>query len=231
MAFHERYRSNAQGRDFVLGDLHGMVDALHDALDEASFDPRRDRCFCVGDLVDRGPDSLAAAKLVTEPWFHAVRGNHEDMLIRVVDGERGQLIPIWRRNGGAWGLSFRRPNRAARQAAELCRNLPHAITLMHQSGWRIGICHAQCPVDDWEEIESLEQDHVQTNQMLWGRSRIVADNPDHVDNVDLTVHGHTIIDRPLLTRNALFIDTGAAIGGPLTLLCLDDWIANSSGKP
>lgn len=37
-------------------------------------------------------------------------------------------------------------------------------------------------------------------------------------NIDLTIHGHTPLDAPLLLGNALFIDTGCFQGGPLTLL-------------
>lgn len=35
----------------------------------------------VGDLVDRGPDSIGCLKLLEAPWFHAVMGNHEQLLL------------------------------------------------------------------------------------------------------------------------------------------------------
>lgn len=226
MAFQQTFAANILGRDFVIGDLHGMVSLLHEQLDAVLFDRAKDRCFSVGDLVDRGPDSPAAARLVMEDWFHAVRGNHEDMLIRAVEGERGSLLKIWRQNGGQWGQSWWRPNPDAEEAAELCRQLPFAITLTHRRGWRIGICHAQCPVDDWAHIETIESDEDRISEMLWGRSRIFADNPPSIDGIDLTIHGHTVIQAPMLRRNALFIDTGASVQGSLTLLCLDDWIGD-----
>lgn len=72
--------ANTQGTDYILGDLHGCFQLLQDLLHKVNFDPTQDRLFSVGDLVDRGPDSLACLQLLKEPWFYAVLGNHELML-------------------------------------------------------------------------------------------------------------------------------------------------------
>ncbi|MCA4078770.1 metallophosphoesterase, partial [Pseudomonas kurunegalensis] len=56
----KRFAANRAGRDFAVGDIHGHFTRLQAALDSAGFDPAIDRLFSVGDLVDRGPDSLAA---------------------------------------------------------------------------------------------------------------------------------------------------------------------------
>jgi len=42
----------------ILGDLQGCCDALVRVLDETGFSPSRDHLVTVGDLVNRGPDSL-----------------------------------------------------------------------------------------------------------------------------------------------------------------------------
>ena len=76
-----RLSGNTRGRDLVVGDLHGHRDLLEQELERLGFDPTRDRVFSVGDLVNRGPDSLGTLSLVEEPWFHAVLGNHELMLL------------------------------------------------------------------------------------------------------------------------------------------------------
>ncbi|ACK78677.1 metallophosphoesterase [Acidithiobacillus ferrooxidans] len=72
---------NAQGRDFIVGDLHGCRSMLDALLGHAGFDTARDRLFSVGDLVDRGPDSMACLDLLLEPWFYPVLGNHDAMLM------------------------------------------------------------------------------------------------------------------------------------------------------
>lgn len=73
--------SNAHGRDYIVGDLHGCTNMLLALLDHVQFDPAADRVFSVGDLVDRGPDSEGCLALLEHPWFHAVLGNHDAMLL------------------------------------------------------------------------------------------------------------------------------------------------------
>jgi hypothetical protein len=76
-----RLPTNKTGRDFVLGDLHGTTDLLRALMEYVAFDPDKDRIFSVGDLIDRGEDSPGGLALLLEPWFHAVLGNHEDMMM------------------------------------------------------------------------------------------------------------------------------------------------------
>ena len=77
----QRFERNVFGRDFVVGDLHGCFDLLCEQMDRVGFDPKTDRIFSVGDLVDRGTQSKDALNWMAQPWFHAVRGNHEEMAI------------------------------------------------------------------------------------------------------------------------------------------------------
>lgn len=67
--------ANSLGRDFIVDDLHGCLDLLDIELDRVGFDPAVDRLFSVGDLIDRGPDSMGCLRLLNKPWFFAVRGN------------------------------------------------------------------------------------------------------------------------------------------------------------
>lgn len=220
--FHRHVPHNRYGRDFVIGDLHGHLPVLQEALAARRFIPGRDRLFSVGDLVDRGPDSPGCAALAREPWFFAVRGNHEDMLLRALAGEGARITEVWRQNGGEWGLEGWQPNAAARAAGTLLADLPWAITLHHKNGLRFGLCHAECPVSDWTQLPQVERDPERARAMLWGRDRIRREAPP-VAGIDLTIHGHTVVERPLLDGNALFIETGVfRRQGRLTLLCLDE---------
>ena len=60
------FETNRLGRDFVVGDLHGMFDHLRALMAEVGFDGDRDRLFSVGDLVDRGPGSARALEVQLE---------------------------------------------------------------------------------------------------------------------------------------------------------------------
>ena len=90
--FIKKVKPNVDGRDFVIGDLHGCFDELHKLLKFVNFDPTQDRLFSTGDLIDRGPYSSECMKMIQEPWFYPVLGNHEDLLInkaRMISSDQG----------------------------------------------------------------------------------------------------------------------------------------------
>jgi serine/threonine protein phosphatase 1 len=101
---------------FVVGDIHGRPDLLRALLDGAGREPRRrDRRAIVflGDLVDRGPDSLGAIDLAIGAGKRlgaeesiALMGNHEAMMRLTLDPKTPfeaalDALENWLRNGGA----------------------------------------------------------------------------------------------------------------------------------
>jgi serine/threonine protein phosphatase 1 len=99
-----RFPLNDQGRDFVVGDIHGMFQHLTQLLDKIGFDEEHDRLFSVGDLVDRGPESKRALEWLDKPWFYACRGNHEQFAI---DSDDPEQLDVWvNYNGGEWWLDL-----------------------------------------------------------------------------------------------------------------------------
>ena len=113
----QRFTRNLSGRDFVVGDIHGHFTKLQHALDSVAFDPSMDRLFSVGDLVDRGPECELVLEWLAKPWFHPVRGNHDDYVCRHHTAQIGN----WLRNGGAWfqGIPFNEREAYAVQFREL----------------------------------------------------------------------------------------------------------------
>jgi serine/threonine protein phosphatase 1 len=70
-----------RGRAFIVADLFGQRTPLLRLLDHVRFDPVLDQLFSVGNLVDRGPDSLKCLQLLTKPWFFACLGDREAQLL------------------------------------------------------------------------------------------------------------------------------------------------------
>ncbi|KUZ74340.1 metallophosphoesterase [Burkholderia ubonensis] len=209
-----RHPANTVGRDFVVGDLHGCLDALRALLHEIRFDPGRDRLFCVGDLVDRGPESEAALDLLDRPWCHVVRGNHEEVLSLVA---HGKLAPdAWRGIGGDWGADL--PPERLREHAARVDALP-LVRVVGDGPERFNVLHAEFFGDDAD----LDTGHYAPDvreRLIWGRDLVqgLAD-PGLQHGLSLTCSGHTPVRAPLRIGAQWFIDTGAfAPAGRLTLV-------------
>jgi len=62
---------------WLVGDVQGCARELDALLSLVRFDPARDELWCLGDLVNRGPDSLAALRLWRDVAGRSLLGNHD----------------------------------------------------------------------------------------------------------------------------------------------------------
>ncbi len=76
--------------DHLIGDVQGCDEALGRLLDEIGFSPSRDHLWLLGDLVNRGPDSLATLRRLRALGNAAtcLLGNHDLHLLAVAHGVR-----------------------------------------------------------------------------------------------------------------------------------------------
>lgn len=78
--------------DYLIGDLQGCCDPLDRLLATIGFSPSRDRVHLLGDLVNRGPQSLRVLERLSSlgDAAHCLLGNHDLHLIAVAHGVRKQ---------------------------------------------------------------------------------------------------------------------------------------------
>lgn len=222
-------------RLYAVGDIHGRLDLL-DALLCRIGDDLRARPVAtggativfLGDLIDRGPDSAGVVERISTLRDMPARallllGNHEEILLRVLDGEPG-LAYDWLGFGGdacveSYGLSAAamKAMSEARIAETLRTAIPPAhIAFIKEGGdtIRFGdylLVHAGIRPG----IAIKDQ---QPHDLRWIRQPFLSDAHDHGCFV---VHGHTISEGVDHRSNRVGIDTGAYRTGILTAAVME----------
>ncbi|GMV45784.1 MAG: hypothetical protein AMXMBFR66_11820 [Pseudomonadota bacterium] len=127
----------------LLGDVQGCLQPLERLLAEIGFSPSRDRIVVLGDLVNRGPESLATLRRLMGLGDAAqcLLGNHDLHLLAVAQGVRPP------QRGDTLGEILAAPDRAA--LLEWLRARPLAL---RAGGW---LCvHAGVP-PQWSGAQTL----------------------------------------------------------------------------
>lgn len=219
------FTTNTAGTDYVVGDIHGCIDYLNRAMELLKFDKACDRMFSVGDLIDRGPYSMETGELIMEPWFFAVRANHEDMMIKSVVDNDWRATDMWLNNGGDWSRQCDQAR--VRALAEAAATLPYVIAVGDSGIDRFNIVHAELAFDDgikrivvsdqWLDNGVFTAGQLFT--MIWGREMISCGEEHypphpsklfhHPEHLSPTYVGHTPVQRPVRVQNQIYIDSGA----------------------
>jgi len=220
-------------RAYAVGDVHGRLDLLEQllvAIDED--DARRPRCetalIFLGDLIDRGPDSRGVIERLRTFRHHRLRpqfiaGNHEEVLLRLLNGEN-EILYSWLRYGGreclaSYGCDLAKidlsdemsalttirsvfPSSHVKFIGSFCDTLRLGDYFFVHAGIRPGVDLSLQSISD----------------LRWIRSTFLDDKSDHGA---IVVHGHTISSDAQFEVNRIGIDTGAYRTGRLTAVGLE----------
>lgn len=204
------FSRNTQGRDFVVGDIHGHFSTLEDMLTAVSFNTEKDRIFSVGDLIDRGPESARVVEFLNYDWFHAIMGNHERMLLD--SSNEPNIYHSWtEHNGGAWWKDI--PAKLQPRLREIINRLPLAFEIDSPVG-RVGLVHADIPPNcTWQTFVKHLDKEGYSEFALWSRQRYkqlqLMGRTHPIQGIDLVIFGHTPVERITHSANIYYIDTGA----------------------
>jgi serine/threonine protein phosphatase 1 len=225
-------------RVFVVGDIHGEFGKLAEALKAVNFDPEcGDVLGSVGDLVDRGPNSLEFLKWIGYPWFLRVKGNHEDFAQALI--EKKIKTADFEKWGGGWFVALSTDDQI--RVALALNAAPLVLEIKTPGGYHIGITHADCQ-DSWlRQTQQLAVNNraailtVLMSREYWKRDNYdrslrsddaVIDHSEFmVGGIDHVFCGHTPVEEVFTRGNRTWIDTGACFkGGHLTLLEVDPFL-------
>jgi serine/threonine protein phosphatase 1 len=220
-------------RAYAIGDIHGRLDLLDQLIeavdaDDAARPPAQTHLIFLGDLIDRGPQSAEVIERVieirnTRPNVSVIAGNHEEVFLLALEGDR-EALRFFSRIGGretilSYGIADETYNRtdydgladllAAHVPAhhvEFLGSLKDTVTLgdylFVHAGIRPGV-----PLEE-QKLSDLR----------WIR-RTFLDFQGYEGFV--VVHGHTPCAAVEHRHNRVGIDTGAWETGRLTALGLE----------
>jgi serine/threonine protein phosphatase 1 len=217
-------------RLYVIGDVHGRDDLLAQLARRIELDVtgsgQNAITIFLGDYIDRGPKSADVLhRLAARDWplpFIALRGNHEQMLLRFLDD--ASYLKAWRHFGGLEtlfsfginGLKALETSACAETQREFKMRLSPAqldFITGTPTSYQLGdyyFCHAGIrpgtPLADQKD-----------DDLLWIREEFTTSEVQHEKMI---VHGHTSVEKAEIRHNRINIDTGAYITGVLTCLVL-----------
>lgn len=162
-------------RHFVVGDIHGRYETFLNLLEAINYDDTTDIIYSVGDLIDRGTQSVETVKFFQQPNNHAVLGNHEQM---INDPDQWKSTWLYPPNGGPATLhSLKQHDLELSWLENFCETLPICLDVGSdtQDG-AFRLIHAELPPTLSEVVFRwvLSITNVADGDLLWGRETISA---------------------------------------------------------
>jgi serine/threonine protein phosphatase 1 len=230
-------------RAYAIGDVHGcseLLDRLLSAIeaDIATRPQKKISIVFLGDLIDRGLGSAQVLERLRTyspdgAAVHFVMGNHEEVMLRVLEGDI-DLLTSWLRFGGAetlrsYGLDSSELTTQSKE--DLIGRIRQAIPAEHQEfldGFADSISFGDYLFVHAGIRPGIALSEQSQEDLRWIREPFLQDESDHGS---IVVHGHTITNQVEFTANRIGIDTGAYSTGTLSALAIDGrerWLIQAS---
>lgn len=215
---------------YCIGDLHGRRDCLraaHDLIDADCAARNHDFVteICLGDYVDRGPDSAgvidALMARAEQRTCHFLRGNHERAMSDFLDGR--MPLESWRAFGGyetimSYGLD---PRTLARNEADAPAMLAERMPQAHRTFLASLVNSVR--IQSYFFVHAGIRPGIPLHeQSEWDLLRIRDEFLESTEDFGaVVVHGHTPAAAPELLFNRINLDTGAYATGRVGIALID----------
>ncbi|WP_449622502.1 bis(5'-nucleosyl)-tetraphosphatase PrpE [Robertmurraya sp. Marseille-Q9965] len=217
----------------IIGDIHGCFHEFHELTKKLNYDwtsgipiHPQDRCLAfVGDLTDRGPESLKVVEVIwklviKEKLAFYTPGNHCNKLYRYFLGNKVQVTHGLETTVAEYEeLTSKKQKQIKEMFIELYERNP-----LHQvlDDGKLVIAHAGIREDYIGKENSKVKTFVLYGDITGEKhpdgSPIRRDWAKHYKGNRTIVYGHTPVKEPRVLNNTYNIDTGAVFGGKLTAL-------------
>lgn len=221
-----------KGRRLLVGDLHGNLFGLQQALDECDFNYGVDELYSIGDLCDGWYMTPEVIDLLMQiPNFTLVLGNHEKYLMEYLFS--ANIHPDWRANGGqatidAYSMipsDMREKHRRFLNTGHYYYILDEYLLVHGGYDWRIPLA---------ENVWSHGNNNIFTwDRELWEKVWKIETSPKYEikflptkDDFKKIFIGHTAIGHlnnyePIQACQVWNIDTGGGSEGKVTIIDMD----------
>lgn len=211
-------------RTIIIGDIHGCIDEFNELLIKLSYNSIEDRLILVGDLVDRGPNSVAVVSRARELNLECVMGNHEHKFLKWFRSQ-GSKADVYDRNDYYRNLSD--------EDIQYIANMPTYIELedmiIVHAGVMPGIDASRQSKDDLMYLRYTDSNRnfISLRTIAKFGKEIAGAKfwTEFWHGPKSVVYGHNVesLDKPRIDEVAsnVFcygIDTGCCFGGKLTAL-------------
>ena len=200
----------------VVGDVHGCATLAAKLIDKLRDSHPDIKLLFVGDYIDRGEESRQVIELLMGmPEVTCLMGNHERMCLDFLaePEERGGR---WLRNGGlqtvaSYGVAGSQTELTKMRDALALAMGDKVINWLaerplHAKFGNLYAIHAGA-----DPARPIEEQGEKT--LIWGHS-LFKKQPRYDGH--WVIHGHTIVDQPIVENGRISIDTGAYATGRLT---------------
>jgi serine/threonine protein phosphatase 1 len=181
---------------FAMSDLHGCGWAWKKIKEYLNPE---DEIICLGDIIDRGPDSWELFKTIyNDPQVKVIlRGNHEDMMVNairdyLIDGYMWdyQSYSLCIHNGGRQTLADWEIDPDRIDWFKRLRDLPTWDTY-YVNDREIILCHAG--FTPWMEESGTSYELPCDEDLIWDRDHLFESYDENKMEDIIIVHGHTTI--------------------------------------
>ena len=187
--------------NYVIADIHGGSRTFKTLLERIQL-RHDDRLYLLGDYVDRGPDSKGVldtiSRLIVSGYdVRALRGNHDDMLLRMISHDNDELSTPYRVEWG-WhtlkSFGVGEPGEICSSYVNLLESLPYLIVEDDYVFVHAGLNMMTVdPLKDTDRLDMLwKRSYDVDRQKIGGRKLVTGHVIDSLDQIRESINGDTI---------------------------------------